>query len=486
MKTRILLVAILFLVCSAIAVPDQAHAAIPWPYPPVSVSVSPSVITEPNSTVRVTWSSVWADPWGSSYSPNAFAGQPYSCTLNGQPVSGQGSMDVVLSDDSSYTIQCAGEVERGKCTDNISVRPDNGPDSVCRSMEKKNDDSKDNGGPDYAPHYATATVESHFPPTPLVVMCSVNPASAPSGAEVSWEASATGGESEYQAGTWRSNSTACPIAQSMPVCESGVSAGARCSVNGDTCVQEEVSWCEDPETYGYKPNQAPKVETLKCVSSKQYGVDGDYEYSWSGTDGLTGTTAIVKKIYSTPGVKTGTVTISTQGGDATRMCQVVVDDSTNPGPSTTDTLKVCQNSCSSGALRGSTSSTGSFTLPRGGSQNLVTCFNTSLDCSDATGDVTGSTTWSEGGGNAISLSGTSPKLVTGDNRGTEGISADYSGQTANTSVTVTCIPTVSCNNAPVAGNYCQNESFSVDNGCGSIITCNGTKTCNYNWKEVAP
>lgn len=482
MKIRILLAVILFLAAGATALPNQAEAAIPWPYPPVSISVNPSTITAPNSTVRVTWSSVWGDPWGSSYSPNAFSGQPYSCKLNGQPVAGVGSMDVVVSDDMSYTIACAGEVERGKCKDNISVRPDNGPDSVCRSMEKHNDDSKDSGGPRYYTHTATASVESHFPPTPLVPACSVTPSPASIGTEVAWSASATGGESEYQYGTWRSVSTICTSAQGLPVCDQGVTVGARCSTNGAACVQDEIFWCEDPGDY-YKPNLAPRVSTLRCDTSKTYGVDGDYRYSWSGTDALAGTTALLKKIYTTPGIKTGTVAVSTQAGSATKMCQVEVGSTSTP---TTNSLKICQGNCGSGALRGSTTNTGSFLLARGGTQNLVTCFNSSAGCSDSTGDVTSSTSWSEGGSNVISLSGTSPKVVTGDNSGTEGISASYSGQTANTNITVTCLPTVTCDNAPGASNYCQNDSFSVDNGCGATITCNGTKTCNYNWKEVAP
>lgn len=161
---------------------------------------------------------------------------------------------------------------------------------------------------------------------------------------------------------------------------------------------------------------------------------------------------------------------------ATDSVQVILSNS----------LKVCQNSCSSGVQRGNTSSTQSFTLSRGGTQNLVACFNPSSGCSNSSGNVTGSTTWAEGGSNVVSLSGTNPKTVSGDNTGSENISATYNSQTANMNVTVTCIPSVNCSNAPGKDNYCQSESFSVDNGCGVNITCNGTKTCDYNWKEVAP
>ncbi len=152
----------------------------------------------------------------------------------------------------------------------------------------------------------------------------------------------------------------------------------------------------------------------------------------------------------------------------------------------TNSLKLCQSNCSSGILRGANGAAGSFTLAQGGTQTLVTCFNASSTCNDASGDVTESASWSEGGGNVISLSGVSPKTVSGDNAGGESVSATYSGQTATSNVTVTCLPTVSCANAPGQGNYCEGQTFTVDNGCGVSITCNGTKSCNYNWREVAP
>ncbi len=154
-----------------------------------------------------------------------------------------------------------------------------------------------------------------------------------------------------------------------------------------------------------------------------------------------------------------------------------------------DTLKLCRNSCSSNATpSGTNTSTGSITIAAGGTEQLVACFNSSTTCDTSSADVTGSATWSEGGGSAVSLSGSSPKIITGNQAGTESVSATYSGQTARTNVTVTCVPTFSCDNAPSGGNYCQNENVpAFDNGCGvSISNCPGTKTCNYNWTEVAP
>jgi hypothetical protein len=153
----------------------------------------------------------------------------------------------------------------------------------------------------------------------------------------------------------------------------------------------------------------------------------------------------------------------------------------------TNSLKLCENSCSAGAgyLRGTSSSTGSLTIAPGNTRNLVACFNPASSCTDGSGNVTSTASWS-GANSSVALSGTDPRTVTGTSAGSATISASYSGQTANTNVTVSCVPTVSCSNAPNAGNYCENETFTIDNGCGVMISCNGTKSCNYNWKEVAP
>jgi hypothetical protein len=173
---------------------------------------------------------------------------------------------------------------------------------------------------------------------------------------------------------------------------------------------------------------------------------------------------------------------------------------TGPGGTTTssiqvniqNTLKICQNSCNSGATRGTTTSTGSFTLTQGGTQNLVACFNSATGCTDPSGDVTASATWNENtGSGVVSLSGSTPRIVTAGTAGNETLSVTYNGQTASTQATVTCVPTYtqsSCATHPEAQKHCQNEGFTIsDNGCGVPVSCTGgTKTCDFNWKEVAP
>jgi hypothetical protein len=53
-------------------------------------------------------------------------------------------------------------------------------------------------------------------------------------------------------------------------------------------------------------------------------------------------------------------------------------------------------------------------------------------------------------------------------------------------VTVACVPTVTCDNASERSNYCSSQTFTTSNGCGGTITCNGVKSCDYNWTEVSP
>ncbi|OGI21948.1 MAG: hypothetical protein A2808_02265 [Candidatus Moranbacteria bacterium RIFCSPHIGHO2_01_FULL_55_24] len=165
---------------------------------------------------------------------------------------------------------------------------------------------------------------------------------------------------------------------------------------------------------------------------------------------------------------------------------------TGPGGTITDTvsvsltniLKVCEGSCSSGFMRGKSGTPQSFSMAQGSSKSLVACFNPANDCSDPSGTVTA--TFTEGGGPVISTSGTNPVTLSADTPGSESLSASYSGQTANMNVTVSCVPTTSCATDPRGDNYCPSETYTINDGCGTTLTCNGRRACDYNWKEVAP
>nr|MCW1888385.1 hypothetical protein [Candidatus Moranbacteria bacterium] len=162
---------------------------------------------------------------------------------------------------------------------------------------------------------------------------------------------------------------------------------------------------------------------------------------------------------------------------------------TGPGGTTTKqisvtlqpTLKICQNSCS-----GSIEPPASFSMNRYDTKNLVACFNDAASCTDSTGDVTTSATWSEGGGNPISISGGSPKTLTADNVGTESFQASYNSNTVTRSVTVTCTDAGACQRDSRSQSLCQKDTFTITDNCGVTQNCTGEKTCDYNWKEVAP
>jgi hypothetical protein len=145
------------------------------------------------------------------------------------------------------------------------------------------------------------------------------------------------------------------------------------------------------------------------------------------------------------------------------------------------TLKICQNSCSS-----SIEPPVSFSMNRFDTRNLVACYNDATSCTDGTGDVTTGATWTEGGGNPVSLSGSNPRTLTADNTGTESIQATYSGNTVTRSVTVTCTDSGACQRDSRSQSLCQKDNFTVVDNCGVTQNCTGEKTCDYNWKEVAP
>jgi len=155
-------------------------------------------------------------------------------------------------------------------------------------------------------------------------------------------------------------------------------------------------------------------------------------------------------------------------------------------------LKVCLNSCSSNQQLTLTTPIvlNDTDLPA----NVVACYNTDSACGDASGNVTSAALWSEGGPNdAVTLSGSDPKVVTPNSIPTPGsrterITATYSGNNAPFDAIVTkfCAPNP-CTDVAATCTGETYERYSPTPGCESVITvCTGTRSCNYNWKEVAP
>ncbi len=140
----------------------------------------------------------------------------------------------------------------------------------------------------------------------------------------------------------------------------------------------------------------------------------------------------------------------------------------------------------------------SISLPYPGTAELSAYSDFGSGCSG--NDVTTDTTFAKvSGADAVTLSspnppGTSPFIITTNDPDTgpgqqfleEVISATYSGQSSNLSITVgeTCLYDCSTQKS----DYCSGEQFSITDSCGDVRTdvCEGTRNCNYNWREVAP
>lgn len=67
------------------------------------------------------------------------------------------------------------------------------------------------------------------------------------------------------------------------------------------------------------PLSAATGETITWYSSVTGG-SGNYQYFWSGSDGLTGYSSTVRRAYDTPGDKTATLTVTSDGQSITIGC----------------------------------------------------------------------------------------------------------------------------------------------------------------------
>ena len=108
------------------------------------------------------------------------------------------------------------------------------------------------------------------------------------------------------------------------------------------------------------------------------------------------------------------------------------------------------------------------------------CFNTSVDPRVSTGkksvvvnlcSPTGVKTYGE----CSALCGGGTRTVT-DSCG------KVSNESCNTQACNSCTPTPDCK----ANQVCIGTQYDVSDNCGGTATCQGTRSCDYNWKEIAP
>ena len=149
------------------------------------------------------------------------------------------------------------------------------------------------------------------------------------------------------------------------------------------------------------------------------------------------------------------------------------------------TLKVCEGSF----LRGiNTTPSTAFSMPQGTTKDLTAYYGSEANCSGTDVTTNAGTSWNEKtGSSVISLSTVAgKKRLTAATPGNENFSASYNGLTATMAATVVCVASNTCAIDPNGVQVCQSETYTIADGCGNTVTCNGRRNCDYNWKEIAP
>lgn len=154
-----------------------------------------------------------------------------------------------------------------------------------------------------------------------------------------------------------------------------------------------------------------------------------------------------------------------------------------------DTLTVCMTSCHSGSPVDS-----SFAMADTESKSLVACYSGNTTCTnDSTiANVTTDATWTgtDLPKDAVKLTQSgSAEIVTanqitatGVTKQSENIEVSYSGSEK----TVTANVSRNCSGCTDGALHCQGEPYTMTNNCGESKNCFGTRSCDFNWVEVAP
>jgi peptidoglycan/xylan/chitin deacetylase (PgdA/CDA1 family) len=184
----------------------------------------------------------------------------------------------------------------------------------------------------YAVTPGTGTVVTN--PTPLTGSCKANVATATTGTEITWTATAGGATAPYTYSWSGSNGltgsstsvtktyTTAGTTTAQVVIGSGASTvTANCSVvitNPVTVTPPPLSGSCSANTTSTTTG-TPVVWTATATGAKQ-----PYTYSWSGTDSLTGSATTTSKTYTTAGTMTAQVIIKSGTSSITKTCSTIV------------------------------------------------------------------------------------------------------------------------------------------------------------------
>lgn len=227
---------------------------------------------------------------------------------------------------------------------NATVRVVSGSQTIS-----KNCDSTVYVSGDYYDHYPTPTYPYYPTPTyppystqyPIVVSCSVTPTSIQVGGSATWTAYVSGGNGYYNY-SW--SGTDGLYGSSQSVYNRYYTAGTKYGSvtvysNGQTVTRScnnslnVGSYAPYPTTYnpypidsglniGCYPDPAnPRVNQPITWTVEVTGGQAPYNYSWTGSDGLSGSQSTALKYYSTTGEKSAIISVtSADGRSVTRAC----------------------------------------------------------------------------------------------------------------------------------------------------------------------
>ena len=229
-----------------------------------------------------------------------------------------------------------------------------------------------------------------------------------------------------------------------------------------------------PNGGGMITDVMPQVPTSALAAGANTIISRNYTFTTPGTYSVR---ACADK-YSATG--TGTITES----DETNNCSPWTDITISG-----DTLKICPNPCD---FAGTSFNGMTFTsVPT----TLYACYGTG-DCSAGDTNVNG--TWSATNvpNDAINLSSNSGTSVgvssnySGLGTVTENITISYLSATpAIATASVSCVP-FTCGSPSIISqraSYCPSVTNTFDDNCGGVTAaCDGTKNCDFNWREIAP
>lgn len=97
-----------------------------------------------------------------------------------------------------------------------------------------------------------------------------------------------------------------------------IGCSGTCSASKPAAPSESL--CAPTASCTVSPSSGYEDHTTFTYTASATGGAGSYTYNWSGTDGLSGNTKVVTKVYSTTGTKTASVLVTSNGKTDSATC----------------------------------------------------------------------------------------------------------------------------------------------------------------------